>query len=276
MQTTQKQISLLIPNSKIASLFSTLSSLLNLYLNSLKKPTSSHNIYIHHLFKSRLIKVTSNLLAFIQLSCLSLEMYGLDVKYIEFTKFILKMVLILHTKKSLLTNNVYEPQFEKPNVKSWGKKSTPFIKEIKDLDLFLDEKAVTDVANIYPELLVDKFTTSTFISEVIYISRPLIYIMLLQKYGSKSFIPFSTSFILEIGSILLLKKKTKLMKLEVEKRFYFLMFYLLKDPIYGLHVKDRVEGVCTSLEGFTITSLFGRVLRDYKDLWETWFYSVNS
>jgi hypothetical protein len=66
--------------------------------------------------------------------------------------------------------------------------------------------------------------------------------MLLHKYGQKSWIPWITSFSLEVSSLIpyldlkqqsLNSRLTELEKNEIQRRLWLLSLYLLRDPFYS-------------------------------------------
>ena len=73
--------------------------------------------------------------------------------------------------------------------------------------------------------------------EYVYILRPLIYCLLVKKFG-KSIVPFSISLLLE--SLFLpfkSNKGTSLEKSEYVSRVKFLLLYFLRNPLYDRFVK---------------------------------------
>ncbi|CAB4436316.1 unnamed protein product [Rhizophagus irregularis] len=158
-----------------------------------------------------------------------------------------------------------------------------------DINNYLMNKVlyVEDIKN--PSELVHRLHGIGKLAELLYILRPLIYVLALQKYGNRSWKPWSFSIFIELSTIVLYKyfyKKhmsggyrwlSTLEKEEERRRFRFLFFYFLRGPLYEKFTRTKINNFCHSVSNKPILSLFGGILRDYQPLWENvYFYTASS
>ncbi|XP_076948699.1 peroxisome biogenesis protein 16-like isoform X1 [Bidens hawaiensis] len=122
-----------------------------------------------------------------------------------------------------------------------------------------------------PETDVKRPTLSSFLSEkgvpgglllfgeVMFIARPLVYVLLIRKYGSRSWLPWFVSLTIDLvgmsSSTILLtgQQDWKLClsdpeKDELRRRKLLLALYLMRDPCFGKYTRQRLEGAEKTLE----------------------------
>ncbi|KAF5175223.1 Peroxisome biogenesis protein [Thalictrum thalictroides] len=99
-------------------------------------------------------------------------------------------------------------------------------------------------------------------AEALHISRPLIYVLFIRKYGVRSWIPWLLSLGVDLTglSLLLLVKHplksrrnghlplSDLEKNEVKRRKLLLAFYLMRDPFFHKYTRQRFENTEKLLE----------------------------
>ncbi|KAK7292573.1 hypothetical protein RJT34_15424 [Clitoria ternatea] len=121
---------------------------------------------------------------------------------------------------------------------------------------------------------VDRPTLSTILSEkglrgalfligeVLFISRPLIYVLLIRKYGNRSWTPWFVSLAIDcIGNSILSLVTTSaagvknqmcdlspLEKDEVKRRKLLFVLYLMRDPFFTKYTRQRLESTEKVLE----------------------------
>ncbi|CAG8459713.1 16488_t:CDS:2 [Cetraspora pellucida] len=140
-----------------------------------------------------------------------------------------------------------------------------------------------------PPDLVHKLHSFGKLGELLYILRPLIYVIALQKYGNKSWRPWLLSLFIELSTIILTNYfyKTQipggyrwlstLEKEERKRRIRQFFFYILRGPFYEQFTRPKVTNFCNSVSNKPILALFGGILRDYQPLWENiYFYTASS
>lgn len=119
-----------------------------------------------------------------------------------------------------------------------------------------------------PESDVKKPTLSSFLSEkrvpgglflmgeVMFIARPLVYVLLIRKYGSRSWLPWFVSLTIDlIGmSSSMMSSTGRRLHLseperdELRRRKLLLAFYLMRDPCFGKYTRQKLESTEKTLE----------------------------
>ncbi|KAI9184240.1 hypothetical protein H9P43_003293 [Blastocladiella emersonii ATCC 22665] len=143
---------------------------------------------------------------------------------------------------------------------------------------YLAAKAVRNAFRS-PADLLSVLRGSRAAGEVLFVLRPLLYVVLLRKYGRQSWIPVAVSVVAEVLAYLLVagkeggvaakgKEMTGLERGEVERRKYLFLFYLLRGPVYDQFTKHALDSFCSSLENKPLLRLFAGIVRDYQPLWE--------
>lgn len=155
---------------------------------------------------------------------------------IEFSKSLLRLLLFIRSEFKLTSDSLYVELVEKTE----GKFKLESSKD-KILQVLLSR-------NIPSNSLINNFSSNleylTFISEIIYIFRPLIYASLLRIYGKRSFIPWIFSLSFEVTSHSLRQKRTFADKKEHRYRLFLFILYVIKSPVYQLAVKEHLKGFC--------------------------------
>ncbi|CAJ0861736.1 1201_t:CDS:10, partial [Entrophospora sp. SA101] len=125
------------------------------------------------------------------------------------------------------------------------------------------------------------------ISELLYIIRPLIYVLTLRKYGNKSWKPWLLSIIIEVYTRILTNyfhkkisdgshRLTSVEKDEEKRRIKQLFLYILRGPFYEKITRPKIDKICQSVGNKPILSLFGGILRDYQPIWENVYFYKNT
>ncbi|KAH6570251.1 hypothetical protein BASA61_001319 [Batrachochytrium salamandrivorans] len=150
---------------------------------------------------------------------------------------------------------------------------------------FLQSCAITD-PSASPIHLVPRLTGLRKLGELIYILRPLLYVLAIRNYGIRSYKPWVMSLVLELGSFGLLsgwaqpdikRSLTELERDEMKRRMYLFTYYLLRTPFYEKYTKERLTSIGKSLSTKPILSILGNAIQDYVPLWETYhFYTSPS
>ena len=109
------------------------------------------------------------------------------------------------------------------------------------------DKAIYDAER--PYRLVQTF------AEVMWILRPVVYVVMRMMYGSRSWKPWVLSLLLQLLSMRLSKGKTEEEKDELSSRKGELGFYLMRKPFSDMissFVPDRLSFVNVLLEAFSM------------------------
>ncbi|KAG8391738.1 hypothetical protein BUALT_Bualt01G0218300 [Buddleja alternifolia] len=103
--------------------------------------------------------------------------------------------------------------------------------------------------------------------EVMFILRPLIYVLLIRKYGTRSWFPWLTSLGVDlvgngiISFVTSLRRNNKefrlsnLEKNELKRRKLLWMLYLMRDPFFTKYTRQRLDGTQKLLEVIPLIGL---------------------
>ncbi|XP_071736417.1 peroxisome biogenesis protein 16-like [Rutidosis leptorrhynchoides] len=132
-----------------------------------------------------------------------------------------------------------------------------------------------------PETNIKKPTLLSFLSEkgvpggllllgeVMFIARPLIYVLLIRKYGSRSWLPWFTSLTIDLigmtssTSLLIKDRQHRLSdpeKDELRRRKLLLAFYLMRDPCFSRYTRQKLVSTEKTLEHVPIVGFLAAKL----------------
>ncbi|KAJ3065510.1 Peroxisomal membrane protein pex16 [Podochytrium sp. JEL0797] len=295
---------------------------------------SRHNVYIGRMFRSGAFKTAAHLLALCEYLQVFLEMLAKDyvgetlrwrvIAKIEAVKFICRLLMLRKSNnRLLLASPVPERDYDMSSIKPaflaeddnipapLGKHShrkVPALAEIgandvhhiKDADItaFLNKKALAGSEAVLPEDLVMSLKGPGLVAEWMHMLRPVVYLLALRRYGTKSWTPWILSLTLETTSLGIHANATAIHNLlvsagaiasplekpvlrktlekeELRRRIGMLVYCLLRDPFYSGLVKERLHKFCDALSKKPIISLASGLLADYIPLWENYYFLVN-
>ncbi|GAA5987328.1 hypothetical protein JCM10908_001911 [Rhodotorula pacifica] len=142
-----------------------------------------------------------------------------------------------------------------------------------------------------PEDLVSKAKGIKKLAEIIYILRPLIYVIAMRKYGRRHTLPYLLSLALEYlayslrssstsrlasdkasGPMLPVKTPTELEKQETSKRARQFWWYLVRGPVWEGWTKPRLEAIAGKFEDKPVIGFVSTLLQDYVPLIDEYYY----
>lgn len=172
---------------------------------------------------------------------------------------------------------------------------------------YLSRKALTLEEVLKPLDLVRKSKTNKArLAEIIWILRPVIYVLLINRFGSRHAIPFLSSSSLEYLSYSLRKSSfrdpkrpssasktppsyfsvsprrsafqsfvSELERNELDQRKKALWSYLLRGPLWFLWTKPKLIALSAKLESIPLLNLLSTMIHDYTPLLDEYHYYVN-
>ncbi|KAL1922451.1 uncharacterized protein VTP21DRAFT_9990 [Calcarisporiella thermophila] len=114
-------------------------------------------------------------------------------------------------------------------------------------------------------------------ADYIHILRPLIYVISLRKYGRESWRPWTASLLVELLSrglsewYLASRGKYLLERQENSRRWYLLLYYLLRPPFYQ-YTKEYLATFCQYGDKKPFLSVIAGIIGDYQPLWESFYF----
>ncbi|KAH8548978.1 peroxisome membrane protein [Umbelopsis sp. PMI_123] len=158
-----------------------------------------------------------------------------------------------------------------------------------DVTEYLMSKVLTPEKLRKPEDTVSVLNGLGKLGEILYILRPLIYVLAIFKYGRYSWRPWLISLAVESASQAAVSRSftspygstkstmTALEKAELNRRYHQMWFNLLRGQFYERFTRPRLEKFCVATQDRFLISIVAGVIRDYQPLWEkVYFYTSSS
>ncbi|KAG1175866.1 hypothetical protein G6F70_001166 [Rhizopus microsporus] len=279
---------------------------------------SAFNKYIHFWSsRSNLNATASSLLSVILYTQVLIEMavlkkYGKKrqwecIAYLEGLKVMLRLFIFQTTGQRMTLSPPHlkrdiDPQTlaiqPQEDDETWvGKRTGIRVKRMKDCfqtnskstdvtDFLLSRKLTADMLR-KPDQMVTVQKNISKLGELMYILRPLIYVMAILKWGKRSWRPWIMSLAIELLSQAALKAgyratsdRTRMMPLEKDefhRRRRLLLLNAMRGIFYLKITRPRLESFCNRTEDKPILSLASNIIREYLPLWQDiYFYTSAS
>ncbi|KAI8381352.1 peroxisome membrane protein [Radiomyces spectabilis] len=161
-------------------------------------------------------------------------------------------------------------------------------RKFDDINDYLMSKVLTPEKLQKPGQMVHTMHKLGGLGEILYILRPLVYVLAIMRYGKRSWKPWWVSLLVELASQAALRKEfdqgpgrrsnmKPLEKQELSRRAHLLWFNLLRGAFYTNITRPRLERFCNRVEDKALISIVGNVIRTYLPLWENvYFYTSSS
>ncbi|KAG0188866.1 Peroxisomal membrane protein pex16 [Apophysomyces sp. BC1034] len=165
----------------------------------------------------------------------------------------------------------HQPKQASTDVPMWtgsrtGKEIPRMKTAVADVQDYLMSKVLTPEKLRKPDQMIHVMTLLGRLGEVMYILRPLVYVLAILKFGQRSWRPWFLSLAVEMSSQVALRQafasgnRTKLFPLEkqeMSRRVQQLWFNLLRGAFYTRITRPRMERFCNSVENKAVISMFG-------------------
>ncbi|KAJ1727441.1 hypothetical protein LPJ61_004567 [Coemansia biformis] len=148
--------------------------------------------------------------------------------------------------------------------------------------------AARDPEKVAPALsLVRRFGPLGLAGELLFILRPLVYVMGMRKLGTKDWRPWALSLLIELASRQMIRsdlhaKGTAMPEHTVERdelarRKWLFLYYLLRSPFFDRFTESRLTRIADWCNNKPLLSLLGSLIQDYQPLWQQYyFYTAGS
>jgi peroxin-16 len=148
-------------------------------------------------------------------------------------------------------------------------------KSLSPIDDFLLPKALSPSSVKAPSALMKPLSNpKDWLSEIIYIIRPLIYAVLLSR-DQESSRPLVTSIVLEIVSRNLRRSTSmasELERTEYARRDRDILCYLLRGSIWKTYTRTKLDALANRTASTPLLGLFGAFLKDWMPLIDEYYY----
>lgn len=190
--------------------------------------------------------------------------------------------------RSITESPPKEGRFGRSN-KTAAETSDPFSELQRKRLMFLFER--------YRENRSASLTEKQLYGEILHISRPIAHLALMGAFGTKSWISYLTSLVMDVSSIYLVRSPLPLVsaarpgatplpvpecyqfnmneRMELGQRASSLLLYLLRSPFFDDFIKQRaLEGLATAAESIPLLGQFLATYINYIPEWQKDYFRV--
>ncbi|KKK13616.1 hypothetical protein P175DRAFT_0238538 [Aspergillus ochraceoroseus IBT 24754] len=166
--------------------------------------------------------------------------------------------------------------------------SLPSLPDVNDVSNYLISKVLTADDIKPPKALLHRVTGQGQLAEILYILRPVVYALALQKWSGdkRSWRPWLIGFGMEYGCRQLAKADfrervagglrglTGLERDELKKRGWAMGWWLMRGAFYENITKSTLKGLTGKMKGKPLLDLVGSIIEDYEYLWDNYYFST--
>ncbi|KAG0157979.1 hypothetical protein PDIDSM_5491 [Penicillium digitatum] len=189
-------------------------------------------------------------------------------------------------------NGMDTPVSERSSDLSWKMPRTglslPSLPDVNDVSNYLISKVLTADDIKPPKALLHRAMGQGQLAEVLYILRPVIYAMAMQKWSGdrRSWRPWLIGFGMEFGCRQLAKQDfrervagglrglTGLEREELKKRGWSMGWWMMRGAFYENITKSGLHSLTGKMKGKPLLDLVGSVVEDYEYLWNNFYFST--
>ncbi|MCJ1249674.1 Peroxisomal membrane protein pex16 [Trapelia coarctata] len=169
--------------------------------------------------------------------------------------------------------------------------SLPTLPESSEITEYLLKKVLTADDIKAPKQLLHRMTTvQGQVAEVVWILRPVIYALAMQRFqdDKKSWKPWLVGISIEIAARQLGKKDlaervagglrylTGLEREELKKRGWNMAWWTMRGAFYENITKSWIHAVTMKLRGKPLLDMVGGIIEDYEYLWDEYYFSTST
>jgi peroxin-16 len=165
--------------------------------------------------------------------------------------------------------------------------SLPTLPNSSDISSYLLSKVLTADDIKSPKALLHRVQGQGQLAECLYILRPVIYALAMQRWGKdkKSWRPWLIGLSIEYGARQLAKKDfrervagglrglTGLERDELRKRGWALGWWTMRGAFYENVTKSWLQSLTGKMRGKMLLDVIGGVIEDYEYLWDNYYFS---
>ncbi|XP_066145034.1 peroxisomal membrane protein PEX16 [Euwallacea fornicatus] len=135
------------------------------------------------------------------------------------------------------------------------------------------------------EVQIENLTRQQLVAETIYLAKPIVHLLSLGVFGSKTWKPWMVSLTLDLASLQLynssrtsLTSLSNKQQLQLSKRMVLLLLYLIRSPFYEKHSKNKINAFLMALSNnVPLIKIICLPLMQYLPFWQSnYFYMWSS
>ncbi|KAJ2745266.1 hypothetical protein GGI20_002289 [Coemansia sp. BCRC 34301] len=122
--------------------------------------------------------------------------------------------------------------------------------------------------------------------ELLFILRPLIYVIGIRKMGKSDWRPWALSLLIELASRQMIRtdlhadKSTPAERTverdELSRRKWLFLYYLLRSPFFDRFTESRLTHIAEWCNNKPLLSLLGSLIQDYQPLWQNYYFYTSA
>ncbi|KAJ1855908.1 hypothetical protein GGF49_002786 [Coemansia sp. RSA 1853] len=129
--------------------------------------------------------------------------------------------------------------------------------------------------------LMHRLSALGLTGELLFILRPLVYVLGMRKLGANNWRAWALSLLMELVSRQMLSTELRVPRTlerdEMARRKWLFVYYLLRAPFFGRFTEQRLTRVAMWCSNKPVISLLGSLIQDYQPLWKQYyFYTAGS
>ncbi|KAJ1833666.1 hypothetical protein LPJ73_007878 [Coemansia sp. RSA 2703] len=135
--------------------------------------------------------------------------------------------------------------------------------------------------------LIRRYGPLGLAGELLFILRPLVYVLGIRKLGKRDWRPWALSLLVELASRQMIRtdlhagrresSKHTVEKDELSRRKWLFLYYILRSPFFDRFTESRLSRVAEWCNNKPLLSLLGSLIQDYQPLWQQYyFYTAGS
>ncbi|CDM35612.1 hypothetical protein DTO013E5_6499 [Penicillium roqueforti] len=189
-------------------------------------------------------------------------------------------------------NGMDTPVSERSSDLSWTMPRTglslPSLPDVNDVSNYLISKVLTADDIKPPKALLHRATGQGQLAEVLYILRPVVYALAMQKWSGdkRNWRPWLIGFGMEYGCRQLAKRdfrervagglrgSTGLEREELKKRGWSMGWWMMRGAFYENVTKSWLHSLTGKMKGKPLLDLVSSVVEDYEYLWDNFYFST--
>ncbi|KAJ5796696.1 uncharacterized protein N7518_005236 [Penicillium psychrosexuale] len=189
-------------------------------------------------------------------------------------------------------NGMDTPVSERSSDLSWTMPRTglslPSLPGVNDVSNYLISKVLTADDIKPPKALLHRATGQGQLAEVLYILRPVVYALAMQKWSGdkRNWRPWLIGFGMEYGCRQLAKRDfrervagglrglTGLEREELKKRGWSMGWWMMRGAFYENITKSWLHSLTGKMKGKPLLDLVSSVVEDYEYLWDNFYFST--
>ncbi|ORX74806.1 hypothetical protein DL89DRAFT_273868 [Linderina pennispora] len=200
------------------------------------------------------------------------------VSWIEIIKVVARLSLLKLSGRRMVTGTVVPERLVDPARSRCGRASAT--EGNADLGGFVTAEA-REPEKVAPALsLIRKYGPMGLAGELLFILRPIIYVLSLRKMGKRDWRPWALSLVVELASRQLIRTDLRpasgsertVEKDELSRRKWLFLYYLLRSPFFDRFTESRLTRVADWCNNKPLLSLLGALIQDYQPLWQQYYF----